>query len=527
MTTDTGPKESTTDKLEREDRERRRSADVAIATDDPKERTEAIRRGAVELANEETWDALQAWKALAGQADGGSGGVFAKVYKLGPLPADAKGEPIEVGTITNLLAVDDLSAEVIRCAAASGEFGRGRFRIVCFKPPGSGGRGREFANPRSVLVHVVVPGNPAPPASAAASVDPLSVVDRTIAVAKTLNPQGPATAPDPIAAVTAFADAVAKFSSAQSGPTKALLESAIPLLTKVVDRLLTPAAPAPPNESSRLHDILINRVLERALTEPPSAVSSLDQMIGTVNRLQQYFSPAGPTGAEPESTPVAIARILGPYIPQVLRTVDNIVDTARMRIITTPGPGGHPSSRVAVPPPPAAVQAFVAETQAAIAKDDHAYFPRLVQGIAEHMGGGPYLLQIQDGTLGEEQALAGIQGTGLFDVRQPAVRAYMLSCFHWLQKAKPFTAAANGATPGSRPEEWRQPDDGNGLSSGGEIIARCRDCGQEYRFADQQEYDEDTKLCDNMVGGTPDPSAPPGSGAMINQTLCSGTLVIP
>ncbi len=336
---------------------------------------------------------------------------------------------------------------------------------------------------------------PKPAATAAAVTSPLELVKQ----AKELlgATQQPQASPDTVlqsvtAAMKVGADAAgAKVPAADA--TAALFK---PLIEGLVSRLgkEPPAAPDPWAVLKQLKDagLIGQQTTDTGAPKPlVEQISELKELLDVVGDLR---GPAGPT-AEP--TAVVVAKILAPYVPQVLHTVNNVVDVIRLRFgvqgpaMQPPGTAAAPPRAVGPPPMPPAVQVLVTRTQAAILSGDDGFFPAFAEGITTHiMDGRKFLLAIQRGELEEEQALVAVQGTGLLNPAEPRTRAWLIRFVHWLRAAQPMAAAEPSPSAGASPP-----------TTVGAIAARCEKCQQEYRFDSREDFEQDTRICDSEVSG--------------------------
>lgn len=327
--------------------------------------------------------------------------------------------------------------------------------------------------------------------AAATAVDPLAVLERAKGILGAAPP--PASADATLSAVTQAMKVGAESAGKNgSGETLTLLK---PVLEKLVDRLMTPPPPAaaPPDPLVQMRSVL-GALRELGLIGDQGGSGeeprSLREQLTEVRELAETLGLSA-RGAAPDPAAVQIAKIFAPVaekvVPQILATVNNVVDVWRMRMALGPGAVGAPRAIPAGPPPiPLAITELAHAAQAAIARDDDGFFGAFVQGVAEHVPDGrAFIAAIQARQVEEEQALAAIGTTGLLNPADPATRAWLLRCVHWLQTRKPLAEAPPPATA-PRVEEVR---------------GHCETCHALYTFpGGMAEYQADTRICDNPVG---------------------------
>lgn len=308
----------------------------------------------------------------------------------------------------------------------------------------------------------------------------------------------PEASPDKVLeSVTAAMRVGADAASAKAPASDATAVLLKPVLEALVARLAKDPAPAPPPPDpwaflERLEKMgLLGQKGEAEKPVPlVEQIGEIEQLVDALGKLR------GPGGPAAEPTAIAVAKVLAPYIPQVLATVNNVVDVIRVRLGTAGPFMGQPHTPTAtapraVGPPvmPPAMQQLIARTQAAIQTDDDSFFPGFAEGVSAHVVDGQnFLLAVQRGQIEEEQALAAVQGTGLLNPADPRTRGWLIRFVHWLRAAQPVTAApAPAAGAPAAP-----PAPSNPL----EVAARCAECGQEYRFDSREQFDRDTRICD-------------------------------
>lgn len=339
---------------------------------------------------------------------------------------------------------------------------------------------------------------PAPVAANGAGSGAGNALD-TIRAAKEL--LGPAAAPASAdAIVTGMTKALDAGVAAGKGtaPASSGLEKIMePLVLALVKRLDTPAPAAPTGADPFT---VLQKAKELGLigqSTPGAAPRSLVEQIrelAEVEALTSRLFGGGAAAALDEPPLVAVAKIFAPYLPQLFHTVNNIVDVVRLRAGTEPGAPARPMPAAAPPPAiPSALHVLLAQTQAAIARDDDLFFPSFAEGVAQAIPDGrSFLLSVQAGTLEEEQVLAAIQAAGLLRVDEPRTRGWLLRFVHWLRVAKPVPSEAPGsAAAGGAPRAATEvvPP----------VRGRCEGCGQEYHFASAQEYESDSQQCDSAL----------------------------
>jgi hypothetical protein len=347
---------------------------------------------------------------------------------------------------------------------------------------------------------------PAPPSTTGAQPSALELVKQAKDI---LGMQQQASPDKVLESVTAAMRVGADAAAAKAAPSDGTATLLKPLIEGLVARLgKEPPAPAAAPDPF----LFLERLKQMGLigqqpgTDKPK---TLAEQIGELESLVDVLSGLrGPAGPAVEPTAVAVAKILGPYLPQVLATINNIVDVTRLRFSMAGSllpPSGAPSNatRVVGPAPiPPAVQVLVAQTQAAIGADDDGFFPAFADGVTAHIvDGRNFLLAIQKGTIEEEQALTAVHGTGLLNATEPRTRAWLIRFVHWLRAAQPMAAAASPSAPVPP-----SPPDANA------VRARCERCQQEYDFASRVEFEQDTRICDNETASVGE--------------LCKGNLVL-
>lgn len=331
---------------------------------------------------------------------------------------------------------------------------------------------------------------------AAAAVDPLAVLERAKGI---LGPSAaPASADATLSAVTQALKVGAESAKPSAVPSETLVMLK-PVLEKLVDRLMVPpaAAAAAPDPIAQMRGMvgalrelgLIGDAGSNGAAEEPK---SLRDQLAEVKELAETLGLSARGGAA-EPTAVMVAKVLAPLaervVPQVLATINNVVDVWRLRM--TIGVGGLPSGPrpmpaapvpVAIPP---AITALVANAQAAVARDDDTYFGAFADGIATHIPDGRGFLEaVQRGQVEEEQALAVVQGSGLLPTQEPKTRAWLLRFVHWLRKvAPPPTAAPAPPVP--------------------KVMGKCGTCGADYEFDSREQFEADSRICDEQRDGQP------------------------
>lgn len=338
---------------------------------------------------------------------------------------------------------------------------------------------------------------PAPP-SAAANGGQAGALELVRQARELAGPQ-PTASPDKILdTVTAALKIGSDNAAAKAAPQDSTLVLLKPVLEALAKKLgEVPPAPAPPPDPFAFLERLklLGVIGKQTSTDKPKPlveqISEIEELVSALGRL------AGPAGPAVEPTAVAVAKIVAPYLPQVLATINNIVDVTRLRFgLSGPllhQPSASPTTPRAVGPPqiPPAVQVLIARTQAAIAADNDGFFPAFAEGITVHIvDGRNFLLDIQSGTIEEEQAVLAVQGTGLLNPAEPRTRAWLIRFVHWLRAAKPMAAATPEAVPGS-----------TASPAVNAVLTRCERCQQEYRFDSREDFEQDTRICDNETEG--------------------------
>ncbi len=337
---------------------------------------------------------------------------------------------------------------------------------------------------------------PAPPSAAGNGAQPNAL--ELVRQAKEILGAGarPEASPDKVLeSVTAALKVGADAAGTRTPPSDATAALLKPLVEGLIARINKEPAAAP-DPWALLERLKTMGLIGQPTTETGAPKPLVDQ-IGELKELLDVVGDLrGPAGPTAEPTAVVVARILAPYVPQVLHTVNNVVDVIRLRfgvqgpIMQPPGPQAPPRA-VGPPVVPPAVQALVARTQAAILADDDGFFPAFADGMTTHIfDGRNFLLAIQTGKIEEEQALLAVQGTGLLNPAEPRTRAWLIRFVHWLRAAQPMAAA--GPSP---------PDAASPPPAVGAVAAKCERCQQEYRFDSPEDFEQDTRICDNQVEG--------------------------
>jgi hypothetical protein len=336
------------------------------------------------------------------------------------------------------------------------------------------------------------PERPAP--AVAAVMDPLAMLERAKGI---LGNGAPQASPDAALSAVTQAMKVGAESAKPSGVNSETLAVLKPVLEKLVDRLMEkPAAPATPQDPIATMRGMVGALRELGLIGEPNGGAAdepktLREQLAEVKELADTFGGFGGRSAS-EPTAVAIAKVLAPVaekiVPQILATVNNLADVWRLRL--TAGAGGPvPVARVAPPAPiamPPAVTALVANAQAAVARDDDGFFGAFADGIAAQIPDGRGFLEaVHGGQVEEEQALAVVQASGLLNAQEPKTRAWLLRFVHWLRRVGPPAAAP--ASPPLAPK----------------IMGRCGTCGADYEFESRQQFDDDSRICDEQRDGQP------------------------
>lgn len=247
--------------------------------------------------------------------------------------------------------------------------------------------------------------------------------------------------------------------------------------------------PKPKDEGASLRETMallkdlgvIGQPVEKKDDDPFAMLEKMKTLIDLVKPL------AGVGEGEKPSLGVELVRILGPRVPDMVEritgTVNNVAEVSRMKIAKSMGvnPAATLPARSPSPPdlPPEveapsepAMHPVIKEIYDAIESRDRTFYPKLNDMINIYVG--PHILpSLLDGTLNIDTFLASLSA----NLSQP----FLLE-----PKAKIYFEEFLAAF-GKQPER-AEPQGG--------VVAKCSNCGAEYDFENQEEFDKDEKKCE-------------------------------
>ena len=437
-----------------------------------------------QLEEQREFEALNKWQQLARESGGDDGGgIYLTVFKISPLPSDARGEPYDLGVIRNVIDLDNLRDHVIPLAQQAGEFGRGVFRVYAHSAKKQAWGGHAFVSPRSVQRHLFVPSVPGVlpggmPAAAAAAAG-FGVKD-VFDVAERIKP-----APMPSAL-----DELVKLKQAGMLPEGVDIKAWIPLATVLLAGLKDVfARPADPVTTALLTKLatpdplvtaLLTKLADRAL-EPARTTGLGDRLVG---RVLDYALESGGSGGERSLLGEVKDLLVGVAETEAGRNFGAGARDVGAAVLERVRGGGAPVPRgpaapvtaVATPLPSGAMQQVQTELASAAARRDQAYFPVFVSRVREMFpqGGAAVLEAIAAGTMDDAQAFVQLEAVG-FQL-PPPVQAYLRWLMGWLRWQHKQTAARPSA-----PSAAVVPTSGpNGTTVVAAGVGRCTQCGVEY-----------------------------------------------
>jgi len=440
-----------------------------------------------QLEEQREFEALNKWQQLARESGGDDGGgIYLTVFKISPLPSDARGEPYDLGVIRSVIDLDNLRDHVIPLAQQAGEFGRGVFRVYAHSSKKQAWGGHAFVSPRSVQRHLFVPPVPGVlpggmPATAAAAVG-LGVKD-VFEVADRIKAQTPA-APSAL-------DELVKLRQAGMLPEGVDIKAWIPLATvllsglkevfqrppdPVTTALLTKLATPDP-----LVTALLTKLADRAL-EPAKSTGLGDRLVG---RVLDYALESGGVGGERSLLGEVKDLLVGVAETEAGRNFGAgardvgaaVLERVRGGGAVPRGPAA-PVTAAATPLPSGAMHQVQTELAAAAQRRDQSYFPVFVSRVRELFptGGAAVLEAIAGGTMDDAQAFVQLEAVG-FQLTPP-VQSYLRWLMGWLRWQYKQTAA-RPAVP--MPPAAAPPTSGpNGTTVVAPGVGRCMQCGTEY-----------------------------------------------
>jgi hypothetical protein len=435
---------------------------------------------------EDFYAELDALQAHVQQLEGGAGQVRMDVYLTHPLPPGFKAR-MHCFTIEGFGAIDNLNAELVRQHQAQGRWGPLQL-FLASKARDDNGIWR-YVPGASSTVSVFVPKTEAAVAAAAAAVgtpapgvpmDPIAAAEKMLEAGRRLTPEKSQTeAIGPL--ITSVAGAFEKLASASSGPTSEVWKAVIPTIGPLLTRLLTPP---PPPKDDFLEKLVLLR--ESGLLRSGGGGSSMQDTLAIMKFAAETFGGAGGESGWSDK----IFSFLDRHAETALARGKDLIDLARVRAQNRPpapapprampAGGDHPAS---IPPE---LQQLQQEINVAAARHDTGFFPTLRDRIVQIFptGGAELLEAVSINEGADDIGLGRLKEAGVN--LTPQVQSYLKTFCNWLRWVRREEQRRAAAPAPSSPPAAATP-----------VRARCGKCGTTYQLDDEQQWADDSKVCDS------------------------------
>lgn len=397
-----------------------------------------------------------------------SGGAYYRVKRLHPLPPENQGTPQFLGTFDESDLIDDLTVH-FRTVAAAAHWGNGRYLLEACA---NGQRGVVLWTEEISLGDL-----PEPTAHAggpSSVTDQIKQVGETVAAVRAISGDpGGASALDTLTRAFSAGATMAK----GTDTTTPILTMLMPVVAKVVERLLAPPPEPPPRVDDLDRTLKLMEVFGIKPRQPdpaPNAMAAVTEAIGTAQAVVQAANGlAGGRGGEGAAPRVSwgvawaesarvIAPILGQAISQITGTVREVVEARKMEHFARAANARtvQPPPGAAVAPPPPASGSPLAGLEHAIQEGIHTpeVFSVVVQRL-EQLGHGALLPLLRDGTVTADQVLT--EGRSVMpELDLPRAQDFIRAFIAWIVAGSP--APSSSASPARRT-----------------ITVRCTTCGNQ------------------------------------------------
>lgn len=417
-----------------------------------------------------------------------SEGYYGKIWKVKPDGVwEVKDYRIEAPE-----SVTDLELEVTRIVKEKG-WGSGKY-VVQVQQTGR----RGFAYNKHITIGDQTPeeraedGKHKPIVPSNLMIEGLDVVDRGLTIVERLKPQ-----PVDIAAVMRETREAMKEGRASGG------NGSDSQLITVITQLL----PLFKSQTSSDPDAIVEKVVARLQTLQPKedffqslikyqeAMNKLNppekrereiDSIKKVTDIVQAIRPlTGGTAAEPPSWTSVLIEHGAKLIEPIIATLKEFAESKKMEIQLRMEGLRNPSALVPIQPntrleagSTKLMHPFVVRTLKAIRENDESYFETLRQRVYAM---GPHFIEgLITGELTPDFAIEIANEVYGLPTDNPNIKPYFNKFVQWLKG------------------EAEKKVEGESIS--GELIARCKSCKQEYTFKDMDEWNLDSKLCEDCKG---------------------------
>jgi hypothetical protein len=462
------------------------------------------------------------WDALPGNED-----YYLKIYKRKPLPIGMKGPEFK-HEIMDAKSITDLEITV-RDLARENDWGPGEYEVHALRKSGDlGGRPKKLAKPAVININYDQVKRAEPSGNQPA----YEIVSNFVRTAKELFPQQQ----DP----TKYLADIFKTSVETMKnfiPTNGNSQTGILDIIKTMKEMGTlgkdTSKPISIDDIVKLAPIIIAGVKDLGIfnrkeekresmleviaqlrasglikvagedkSDPMDTIGKVIEMMNTLSPLMK--------GGEGESSPVIeLIRTVGPHVPKIVEdvtgTIRDVADVARIKLaaqmglrpeqLTAPrtaerpeqapvqiSPGEPPVRTEIIPPPPQQApkkeettvvrNPLIQEILNAIEKKDAGYYPKLQQIIPTYLGA-----QVWDPLISGQATPEMFCQTMSTILNEPGINT---------DKAKEYVTSF---------VKWCRDEEEKNL-----IVARCKTCQAEVEFLSEDEWNQDSKKCDDCGG---------------------------
>lgn len=420
-----------------------------------------------------------------------------EVFFLSPVPPGCEAPHKIPGRIAgDFRAIDDLSDEIERLIQKAGFWGSYKLRLLpkvfCPSPHVSNrgnpcpGKRWHFEGHHDVSLTVrkndeaaeIAAANSRVTAPGAAAIDPITAARTMLEAGKALTPPAPeksqAETLGPL--VASVATAFEKLASAQSGPTAEIWKTVAPLIPPLLTRVLTPAK---------------DDFLEKLVLMQQAGMLRNGQGGGLRDALEifRFAMDQADRGGGGERTWTDRAfDFLDRHADSALQRGKELIDLARTRAAraaAAPPPAMPPGTVTATP----ALLEFQRELTQQAATQNAGYFPMLRERIVTlfPQGGAELLDAVSLDPAADQVGLERLAQAGL--TLTPAVIDYLRTFCNWLR----YQHRRQG---GGAPTVVTPPTPAATNGAGARVRARCENCGTGFELDDEQQWADDSKVCD-------------------------------
>lgn len=410
-------------------------------------------------------------------------GYYGKLYKKYPVPPEFAGRLLLLQSF-DLTGIDDLENHVLRLAQRN-KWERGVYQIRIYRR----GRPGLVTAPRNISLDPAISEDEDETAQEEA-MRPGDRLKETLEIARMARESFGVTSTDPTALAKALGEAVSIGARAVNPEHRGGGQD------QIIAALLTAAL----NRPDPLQQIVAAKQAG-LLPEPKSQDQSLLEQITAIKTIVEALGGLGGGGGEDKTSPtVELIRALAPQAGQIISSITQAVgkfmdyQSAKLRV----GPGqnliaGSPGLGEATPVPSPAVPsapaqpalpsppqpeeemfAIVSEISRRAQGKNYEFFPQLLDALET----GPFKQMVVDHASGKltDAEILSFLGNTIPQFANQTAQEYLAAFLHW------HTA---NVRPNGRTEA--EPA----------FVGACQQCGEEYGFETQDEYNQDSKICDS------------------------------